>query len=521
VHLANIGQQLTAAAVWRRLRGKFVEWGLPARRADHARSDFANRLVANARSCARRSMRAALATLIHRGKIMRAWITTWLVAVLTVGCTTNNTESLAADPQGLAELRVDAGPLLAAGITRITVDGGGPAQELVLNPDTGTFDGTLFLTTGTYSLIARAFSDDTLVGESRPTPVSVQPGIVTRVVIRILDVTAQAPPIFGPIFDSLTFPTTTEAGASVTFALSVIAPAGDPVTYAWTSSCADATFSAPDAATTTWSKPTPGGCTIDVRASSSGSNVFQSFAIVVFPTGSGNGAAAVSGTLVGRPLIQLILGDLGCVVTPGNDGSCRNTITSPAISSYSANVFSWGASTPGTLELSDSCGGRFGTEQRSPDSVSGAWLPPATGGLCILTARAVSNDGVVGTVAAAALTRPGTAPTPQPVNPFVNLETGCPLLPSGNVCGSIQAGASRSVNGNISFGSGRPGTVTVTDDCFGPLPPASLNFFFGALFIFSPWTVPPTPGATCTTTVHATSLEGSSIDVSASYSITP
>ena len=58
--------------------------------------------------------------------------------------------------------------------------------------------------------------------------------------LRILDTTDQTS-MFGPIFDSLAFPTSVQAGEPGTFALSVVAPGGDQVLYAWSSDCAEST----------------------------------------------------------------------------------------------------------------------------------------------------------------------------------------------------------------------------------------------------------------------------------------
>jgi hypothetical protein len=453
---------------------------------------------------------------------MRAKLFTLVVCVLAVGCITNHTESVATGEQGLAEFRID-GPL-PEGVTRVTVAGGTAPQDLTRNPVTNAFDGTLFLTTGTYSLVARAFIDDTLVGQSQPTAVTVQPGVVTRVVIRILDLRPEAPPLFGPIFDSLTFPTTTEVDTPATFALSVIAPAGDPVIYAWSSTCPDSTFSPPDAATTSWSKPTPGGCTIQVIAQSNGINVFKTFAITVFPAGAATGAADVEATFINLPQVVLIFNDLGCFVSQFSDASCANTIASPSVTAWSASVPFWNGSSPGGIEISDDCGGHFGFEQITPDSIGGSWLPPVGGGLCKITARATNIDGQVGTRVAAILTRPGTPPTPQAIQGNASFEDGCQLFPSGNQCGSTHPGNVRSVFGDFFFVPGHPGTVTVTDSCFSPVPASSRSFFFSQLFTSTQWTLPSLngqPSMTCSTTIHVASLEGSAIDLSANYSISP
>jgi hypothetical protein len=435
---------------------------------------------------------------------------------MAFGCATSNTETLTTGHQGLAEIRVDAAPFSDVNITRVTVETAGESQDLVLNPSTGTFDGTLILPSGAQILTVSAYTGEALVGQSRPTPLDVQPNLVTRVMVRILDLTPSAPPIYGPIVDSLSYPTTTEAGALATFTMSVVAPAGDPVTYAWTSDCPGSTFSAPQAATTGWSTAAQGACTINVVATSHGFTVAQSFAIVVFPAGSGSGAVEVSSTFVTAPAMMLMLPDVTCSVSRGGNASCPTAIASPATTGLRLSIFHWGSSAPGSFALSDSCGGRFGTSWRNVDNVSGAWLPPVAGGLCILTARAINGDGLAETLSAAILVRAGVPATAQPPRIFASLDTGCSLGDSSSPpgCGQIQAGSHVALYGNVSWADGLPGALAIIDDCVGTQPtPDDANFFNVG------WDLPSTPGRTCTTSVRATNLQGVSSEVAARYQL--
>jgi hypothetical protein len=447
---------------------------------------------------------------------------TWslLMSLLVIGCTArldDPADDASTNEQGLTELRIDARALLAVGITQVTVAAGGQAQDLVLNPATGTYDGTMILPAGPQSLLAQAFSGATLVGASNPAAVTVQAGLVTHVVMHILDLTGSAPPLYGPILDSLVFPTTAQAMAPVTFAASVVAPAGDPVTYAWSSSCDDATFSAPASATTNWSKAAQGSCTITMIATSNGFSVAQSFEIVVFPPGSGSGAVDVSGLFVTAPSLFLAFPEVGCFISPGGNSSCAGSLASPNVSSYSVSVTSWGGSTPSALTLSDNCGGRFGTSYTSPESRSGFWMPPLGAGVCILTATAVNSDGLAATLTAAILVRAGTQATAQPPSIFGQLFPGptCIFatgLPDPTDCGSIPAGTPMTLFGNISWADGYPDSVTLLDDCGGGLVPPSNAFNFG-----SPWNLPNLPGQLCTVTIRATNLQGGMSQASAQY----
>jgi hypothetical protein len=184
-------------------------------------------------------------------------------------------------------------------------------------------------------------------------------------------------------------------------------------------------------------------------------------------------------------------------------------------------VFDWGNSAPGTIEVSNDCDGRMGTTTRSANDVTGNWLPPVTGGVCILTARAVNSDGLATTVAAGLLVRAGTVPAIPlpPVASGVLFGTGI-LCTLGDAtppdCGPVQAGVTLQLNYGVSLvDNAVPGAATLTDSCAGPLPVT--NFFFGN----PSWTVPSTPGASCTLTLHLETLQGSSSQLAAQYQISP
>lgn len=55
--------------------------------------------------------------------------------------------------------------------------------------------------------------------------------------------------------------------------------------------------------------------------------------------------------------------------------------------------------------------------------------------------------------------------------------------------------------------------MTIRDDCAGAQPDVSSPLFFFA----DTWQAPNTPGASCTTTVRATNLEGIVTEVAARY----
>jgi hypothetical protein len=67
----------------------------------------------------------------------------------------------------------------------------------------------------------------------------------------------------------------------------------------------------------------------------------------------------------------------------------------------------------------------------------------------------------------------------------------------------------------VGWADGHPGSLTVVDDCAGPLPPPASTLFFSVGY-----QVPSTATA-CTLTVTATSLEGASTQASMHYEVTP
>ncbi|HWO19858.1 MAG TPA: hypothetical protein VNO30_13825 [Kofleriaceae bacterium] len=444
-----------------------------------------------------------------------------LLSLLATACTLDGdpADDVGAIDQGITELRIDARALLDAGITQVTLQAGGLSQDLVQNPATGTYDGTLLLPSGPQSLVARAYAGTTLVGASNPTAVNVLPNQVTRIVMRILDLTSAAPPLYGPILDSLVFPATAQATAPVSFTASVLAPAGDPVTYAWSSTCADAMFSAPAAAATSWSKPTQGSCSVTMLATSNGFSISQSFSIVVFPAGSANGAIDASADFITAPSLSFALPGAGCFLFPGGNASCSATLASPNMTSYDVSVMGWGKSTPGSLTVSDNCGGQFGMSNTSPEYRTGAWLPPTTAGVCILTATAVNGDGLASTLSAAILVRTGTAGTAQPPSIYAQIYPGlnCYLSssspgPTPLDCGTVPAGSQLGLFGNLSWADGTPGSVTLIDTCNGGLTQPNNAYNFNSY-----WNLPSLSGQTCTLTVRATNLQGGVSEAAALY----
>jgi hypothetical protein len=393
-------------------------------------------------------------------------------------------------------------------------------QDLALDPATGMFTGVLLLPVGTYDLVARAYQDTTQVGVSDPVAVTVEAGVVTQVTVRILDTTGGTQPDYGPIVASLTYPTSTQAGATVTFAVSVVDPDNDPVTIQWSDDCTDSTFSAPQAATTDWSKATTGDCKVTVTATSNGLSATESFTIVVFPAGSSSGAMDVSGVFVPAPMIDMsmVYGNTWCGVNPyGANASCSRSIASPQYADFTMFV-SWGNSGPGSITVSDTCGGAVGIGYQDSYSITGRWLPPVQGGVCFLSVHAVNSDGVEANLSAAILVKDGTPPVVSP--PSVSVEVShsqgyCSASSNGGSgpCDPILSGDTAFVAVWLDWLDGYPGSVVITDDCGGVITTVWNDIYWWEGY----WNVPLLPGTTCTLSAQATNLEGLSSQVDIAF----
>jgi len=213
--------------------------------------------------------------------------------------------------------------------------------------------------------------------------------------------------------------------------------------------------------------------------------------------------------------MQFSLDNLDCMA-PGFNLTCPRTIASPDVTGYQVIVFDWGTSPAGTIELSDNCGGTFGTSLRLVGSRSGVWLPPVGGGICLVTARATNGDGLFTEFSLAVVVAPGTPLQGPPPSIFMtlnsaSLDSQCLLSDSTSPrdCGLVSPGATMSLSGNITWGT-FPGSFTFFDDCSG-LP--QLPFFI------EQWVVPDEGGRICTTTVSATNVSGETSEVAAHYEI--
>jgi hypothetical protein len=442
------------------------------------------------------------------------WLAAGLVSIFVgAGCSDSSSDP---EAMGRAQVRLITPQVSPFELTRVTLDTDtGFSADLARDPQTGDFTGTLGLPAGVHELTGSAFVGTTLVGVGNPVPVDIQPGAVSRVMIQILDITGGSQPGFTPLLESLSHPSATTAGTEVLFAASVVDLDGTPVSYSWSDDCSDSIFTAPQSGVTGWSKASSGTCRITLTAESAGDTMTAAFSIAVFGTGADLGAVEVVGEFVPalQPQLSFSVGGEYCHVTPhADDASCSLPIASPDM----AFIYAYGSiesGDSGSITLVDDCGGTFAVEYEGPGYIQTYWLPPTQGGICRLTLRAVSQEGVLSEISMAVAVRPGTPRVPSE-GPSVSAnlylyEYGyfCSVYPGQEevYCGLTPAGGAAQLDGNVDWGDSFPGTIEITDDCGGAFFDGSTDVPGG--YFYSQWQSPGS-AAGCTITVTATSLEG-------------
>lgn len=435
-----------------------------------------------------------------------------VLTAMLAGCGGSDAEST--DATGTARIHLITPQAFDFQLTRVSVETNtGFAVDLTRDQQTGDFGGSLALPAGVHEITARAFVEAEQVGASNPVAAEIQAGAITQVMIQILDTTGGDQPDFGPILESLTHPTSTTAGVEVIFAASVIDPDGSPVSITWDDDCSDSSFTSPQEGMTGWSKATPGTCRVTLSATSGGLSLATSFNIAVFEAGANQGAADIVSEFISAPTISLFLflPDGFCAVDRfAGNASCASAIASPDAASVQASV-SWENATPGNFTVFDDCGGVFGVSA-GQSFVDGTWLPPVQGAICRVTARAISQEGIVSEMTAAVLVRAG-APR-QPVGaPRVRVNAFLPASfcegdsDAGEaLCGTMRPGSVLNFDGNIFWADTLPGRREVSDSCGGVF--SNLFHDLRGGFHAGTWQAPATPAPGCAITISAVSLEG-------------
>ncbi len=425
-----------------------------------------------------------------KNKVLQSILVITAAALASPGCTTPE----GAGAVGSASLRIDVGNQHS--ITRVAVSTlTGHETDLVRDDVSGTYIGALLLPAGSHDLIGQAFVEDELVGESVPVAVEVQAGLVVGADIRILDLTGAGTVGHRPIIVALTHPLSAVVGQPASLAATIVDPDGDPVTVAWSSECPEAVFSAPESTETDLTLTDQGTCDVSLTVSDGELTTVDSFKVVVFGEGANTGAVDISGTFVAAPTISLTLAYPAgtCdVFTGAQDGTCAGDIASPDTATIVAFA-DWGYGEPGTIEITDDCGGVTDLHLEDPFFVDGVWTPPTAESVCLITARANGPEGPSSEVSAAILVRDGE---PQASEPLISatfshddgdcdvsagtLDTECPAM-GGNELGILEA--------TIDWLDLPPGTVDIFDTCAGEFIVLDTSDPF---FAFAEWIAPST-----------------------------
>ncbi|KYG05556.1 hypothetical protein BE21_39930 [Sorangium cellulosum] len=311
---------------------------------------------------------------------------------------------------GIARLSVQAAPTTAGDITRVTVTVlSGPEAELAHDPD-GNFSGTLLLPEGSHQLVGNAFVGDQLVGTSAPVSVEIQGGAATQAVLRILDLAEAHDIEHSPIVLGLTYPLSTVVNQPAQLSISAVDLDDDALAVEWTSDCADGVFSAPTAFVTDFTKPAAGTCEVSVSVTDGELSASETFSIMIFEESQAQGAVIIDGRFIARPVMRLTLQwpDASCFVNSYlADGTCQEPITAPGRVELLLRV-EWGDSSPGLVEVTDSCGGAITYTGLSYYHMYD-WQPPTAQAACSITARSTNGDGLSGLLSAAVLVSPEQA----------------------------------------------------------------------------------------------------------------
>ncbi|WP_437727487.1 hypothetical protein [Sorangium sp. So ce861] len=312
---------------------------------------------------------------------------------------------------GIARLSVEAPPTTAGDITRVTVTVlSGPEAELARDPD-GNFIGTLLLPEGTHQIVGNAFVGDQLVGSSAPVSVEIQGGAATQANLRILDLAESHDIEHSPIVLSLTYPLSTVVNQPAQLSISAVDLDDDALAVEWTSDCADGMFSAPTAFVTDFTKPAAGICNVSVSVTDGELSASETFSIIIFEESQAQGAVIIEGQFVARPVMTLNVewpGAYCFVHAHSTDGTCQEPITTSGSVALILQV-DWGNSSPGAVEVTDSCGGAITDVSLSPNFNVYNWQPPAAQAACSIRAHATNSDGLSSVLSAAVLVRPEQA----------------------------------------------------------------------------------------------------------------
>lgn len=350
------------------------------------------------------------------------------LAALVTACSGGNSGG---DPQpgteGEAQVSVKGLSAWQIQSMTVTAQPANVTRPLTYSQDAGTFNGTLVLPTGSQTLTANGYA---YVGSDAGTPdggfemdagaqtltlvasgtasVEIVANTTSAVNMRIYDQTQPRPnPDLAPLILSLTASSVNATvNQPITLTVDALDLDGDPLTYAWSSTC-PGTFSQPNAPSTTWAGSEPGGCTLTVAVTSRNATATDSVAVVVFngtPDGGSSGGAQVVGEYIPRPEVQ-------SMSVFGNNLPFSSVYRNSA----TANFPSVRPNTQYIVEISINFGTRLGDKSTDLQTTCGGtvtrgydscannfgdgcytqfnWTTPAQTSTCVLTGRA-ANDGL-------------------------------------------------------------------------------------------------------------------------------
>jgi len=257
--------------------------------------------------------------------------------------------------------------------------------------DSGAFAGAAVVPAGPHTFEVRAFVNAAQVGFGTATA-DVVPDAVTALQVTVLDTTGRDPgqPHSPLVLSFAASNAQPRVGDSVTLTADIVDPDGDPLTYAWTSTCAASQFDRTDAATVSWSASAPGACTLRLDATAGGHTVTRMVNLIVFSAASSEGAVDVSTTFVSNPFITGMHvfnrdngGTILCEMSRyDGDWSCAGTATAGALHGVTIDGV-------GSLTIADNCGGQVSYFFGGP-----RWRAPATPAVCLLTATLTNVYGL-------------------------------------------------------------------------------------------------------------------------------
>jgi hypothetical protein len=285
----------------------------------------------------------------------------------------------------------------------VTVNCPGAAGiELTLTPVMGQFGGIIGgIPAGNCTISARAYDQfDTVIYEAPGQVVTIVPGFTPTVFLLLQQ--AIPPDVFVNSVPRIVAVTTSDSqvdpGQTVNLTLNVVDPDGDPLTYAWTSTCG--TLSDPSVANPTWTAPmTEAVCTLEVSVTD-GRGGQTGISIMVSVVAAKGGFRLEPIQFNTWPVVSQVSASPG-QVNPGEGVRLDVTAADP---DGDALTYQW----------TDDCGGSFD----DPNAKSPLWIAPEVApatGRCTLQVKPLDGRGGSTTgVIIVQIGLPGV-PTPPPI----------------------------------------------------------------------------------------------------------